>query len=108
MPDEPVMAEVDSRRVERILRNLVANALDHSESKPVKVTLRCSDAALAVSVRDHGVGMSAEEASRVFDRFWRADPSRDRTTGAAPIPETVNGDGTRRSSSAVRPPSAGA
>ncbi|HBD22227.1 MtrAB system histidine kinase MtrB [Dietzia kunjamensis] len=81
MPDEPVMAEVDSRRVERILRNLVANALDHSESKPVKVTLRCSDAALAVSVRDHGVGLKPGEETRVFNRFWRADPSRVRRSG---------------------------
>lgn len=81
VPDEPVMAEVDSRRVERILRNLVANALDHSESKPVKVTLRCSDAALAVSVRDHGVGLKPGEETRVFNRFWRADPSRVRRSG---------------------------
>ncbi|WP_096905882.1 MtrAB system histidine kinase MtrB [Dietzia sp. WMMA184] len=81
MPDEPVMAEVDSRRVERILRNLVANALDHSESKPVMVTLRCSDAALAVSVRDHGVGLKPGEETRVFNRFWRADPSRVRRSG---------------------------
>ncbi|MBS7547267.1 MtrAB system histidine kinase MtrB [Dietzia massiliensis] len=81
MPDEPVMAEVDSRRVERILRNLVANALDHCESKPVRVTLRGSDAALAVSVRDHGVGLKPGEETRVFNRFWRADPSRVRRSG---------------------------
>jgi two-component system sensor histidine kinase MtrB len=81
MPDEPVVAEVDSRRVERILRNLVANALDHSESKPVRVTLRGSDAALAVSVRDHGVGLNPGEESLVFNRFWRADPSRVRRSG---------------------------
>ena len=81
MPDEPVMAEVDSRRVERILRNLVANALDHCESKPVKVTLRSSDAALAVSVRDYGVGLNPGEETRVFNRFWRADPSRVRRSG---------------------------
>ena len=81
MPDEPVMAEVDSRRVERILRNLVANALDHCESKPVRVTLRGSDTALAVSVRDHGVGLKPGEETRVFNRFWRADPSRVRRSG---------------------------
>ncbi|MFN7244323.1 MAG: MtrAB system histidine kinase MtrB, partial [Dietzia cercidiphylli] len=81
MPAEPVVAEVDSRRVERILRNLVANALDHSESKPVRVTLRGSDAALAVSVRDHGVGLRPGEESLVFNRFWRADPSRVRRSG---------------------------
>ncbi|GAA1705535.1 MtrAB system histidine kinase MtrB [Dietzia cercidiphylli] len=81
MPAEPVVAEVDSRRVERILRNLVANALDHSESKPVRVTLRGSEAALAVSVRDHGVGLKPGEESLVFNRFWRADPSRVRRSG---------------------------
>ena len=81
MPDEAVIAEVDPRRVERILRNLIANALDHSESKPVKVTLRGSEAALAVSVRDRGVGLKPGEEALVFNRFWRADPSRVRRSG---------------------------
>ncbi|HMT49371.1 MAG TPA: MtrAB system histidine kinase MtrB [Dietzia sp.] len=81
MPDEPLVADVDPRRVERILRNLIANALDHSESKPVRVTLRGSDAALAVSVRDHGVGLKPGEETLVFTRFWRADPSRVRRSG---------------------------
>lgn len=81
MPEESVVADVDPRRVERILRNLVANALDHSESKPVRVTLRASDAALAVSVRDRGVGLKPGEEALVFNRFWRADPSRVRRSG---------------------------
>ena len=81
LPDEPLVAEVDSRRVERILRNLIANALDHSESKPVTVTMRASDAALAVSVRDRGVGLKPGEETLVFNRFWRADPSRVRRSG---------------------------
>ncbi len=81
IPDEPLIAEVDSRRVERVLRNLIANALDHSESKPVKVTMRASDAALAVSVRDRGVGLKPGEEALVFNRFWRADPSRVRRSG---------------------------
>src|SRR5699024_1139536 len=70
MPDEPIVGEVDSRRVERILRNLVANALDHSESKPVRVSVRGSEAALAVSVRDFGVGLKPGEEALVFNRFW--------------------------------------
>src|SRR5699024_3382038 len=81
MPDEPIVGEVDSRRVERILRNLVANALDHSESKPVRVSVRGSEAALAVSVRDFGVGLRPGEEKLVFNRFWRADPSRVRRSG---------------------------
>ena len=81
LPEEPVVAEVDSRRVERILRNLLANAVDHAEGKPVEVQLRGDGRAVAVTVRDHGVGLRPGEAALVFDRFWRADPSRDRRTG---------------------------
>ncbi|MFJ9844877.1 MtrAB system histidine kinase MtrB [Kitasatospora sp. NPDC101155] len=78
---EPVLAEVDSRRIERILRNLVVNALEHGEGRDVVVRLGSADGAVAVGVRDYGIGLKPGEASRVFHRFWRADPSRVRTTG---------------------------
>ena len=81
LPDAPVIAEVDPRRVERILRNLVGNAVEHGERKPVEVTLACDDAAVAITVRDHGVGLKPGEERLVFNRFWRADPSRARQTG---------------------------
>jgi two-component system sensor histidine kinase MtrB len=81
LPDPPVIAEVDQRRVERILRNLVGNAVEHAEGRPVTVTLACDEAAVAVSVRDHGVGLNPGEEKLVFNRFWRADPSRARQTG---------------------------
>jgi two-component system, OmpR family, sensor histidine kinase MtrB len=81
LPSVPVVAEVDSRRVERILRNLVGNAVEHGEGKPVVVTLAQGDEAVAVTVRDHGVGLKPGEAQVVFNRFWRADPSRARQTG---------------------------
>jgi two-component system sensor histidine kinase MtrB len=81
MPDGPVVADVDSRRVERILRNLLVNAVEHSEGRPVEVALRGDGRAVAVTVRDHGVGLRPGEAALVFDRFWRADPSRNRRTG---------------------------
>jgi two-component system sensor histidine kinase MtrB len=81
MPDGPVVADVDSRRVERILRNLLVNAVEHGEGRPVEVALRGDGRAVAVTVRDHGVGLRPGEAALVFDRFWRADPSRDRRTG---------------------------
>ncbi|MFC7486712.1 MtrAB system histidine kinase MtrB [Knoellia sp. CPCC 206453] len=77
----PVRAEVDERRVERILRNLVVNAIEHGDGKPITVHLRDGDGAVAVVVEDHGVGLRPGEASMVFTRFWRADPARARTTG---------------------------
>jgi two-component system sensor histidine kinase MtrB len=80
-PDEPVLVDMDSRRVERILRNLVGNALDHGEGKPVEITVGRDDAAAAVTVRDHGVGLRPGEAGLVFNRFWRGDTSRSRMTG---------------------------
>ncbi len=81
MPDSPVFASVDSRRVERILRNLVANAIDHSEGNPVVVAVRADDAVVAFTVTDQGVGLKPEQEDLVFNRFWRADPSRERRTG---------------------------
>ncbi len=81
LPDEPVIAEVDPRRMERMLRNLIGNAIEHGESHPVRVTLRCDDTAAAVTVRDHGIGLNPGEEKLVFNRFWRADPSRARQTG---------------------------
>lgn len=78
---ENTWAEVDSRRVRRVLRNLITNAIEHSEGKPVQVQVAADDTAVAVTVRDHGVGLKAEDAARVFDRFWRADPSRTRLVG---------------------------
>lgn len=80
-PDTPVIVDMDSRRVERILRNLVGNALDHSEGKPVVITVGYDDDAVAITVRDHGVGLRPGEAGLVFNRFWRGDQSRSRLTG---------------------------
>lgn len=81
MPDTAVIAEVDPRRVERILRNLLANALDHGEGKPVLLRLRANADAAAFVVRDQGVGLRPGEEKLVFNRFWRSDPSRVRRSG---------------------------
>jgi two-component system sensor histidine kinase MtrB len=78
-----VYAEVDPRRVERIVRNLVANAVDHGEGRPVDVTLAGDEHAVAVVVRDHGVGLRPGEAALVFNRFWRAEESRARRSGGS-------------------------
>lgn len=79
--EQPVIAEADARRVERVLRNLVVNAVEHGEGRDVIVKLAAAGGAVAVAVRDYGVGLKPGEATRVFNRFWRADPARARTTG---------------------------
>ncbi|GAA3673180.1 two-component system sensor histidine kinase MtrB [Nocardioides ginsengisoli] len=84
-PAVPVRADVDVRRVERIVRNLVTNAIDHAladdPTEAVLVRLASDDEAAAITVRDHGVGLAPGEASMVFNRFWRSDPARTRTSG---------------------------
>jgi len=81
LPTELVEVELDSRRIERLLRNLLANAIEHGDGKPIDVHVGADDKAVAITVTDYGVGMSIEQLSHVFDRFWRADPSRKRTSG---------------------------
>lgn len=80
-PAEEVIAEVDPRRVERILRNLIANAIDHAEHKPVRIRMAADEDTVAVTVRDFGVGLRPGEEKLVFSRFWRSDPSRVRRSG---------------------------
>ena len=75
------IAEVDSRRIRRILRNLITNAIEHGEGRPITVHVRGDEQGVAIAVRDHGVGFSAAEGGQVFNRFWRADPSRGRRVG---------------------------
>ncbi|MBE1876346.1 MtrAB system histidine kinase MtrB [Myceligenerans pegani] len=83
LPDGDTVADIDPRRIERIVRNLVVNAIEHSEGRPVEVTVGQDAGAVAVVVRDFGVGMTKPEVEHVFDRFWRADPARARTTGGS-------------------------
>jgi len=83
LPEQRCQADIDQRRVERILRNLLVNAIEHAEGTTVEVTVAGDAEAVAVTVRDTGVGMTIEESEHVFDRFWRADPARARTTGGS-------------------------
>jgi two-component system sensor histidine kinase MtrB len=78
---EPCKAEVDARRIERILRNLLVNAIEHGEGRPIDILVEGDNAAVAVAVRDHGVGFEAAQSKQVFHRFWRGDPARARTVG---------------------------
>jgi two-component system, OmpR family, sensor histidine kinase MtrB len=65
------------------LRNILVNAVEHGEGKDVVVTAAMDSDAVAVAVRDYGVGLGPGEEQLVFDRFWRADPARARTSGGS-------------------------
>jgi len=76
-----VQIRADIRRVERILRNLISNALDHADGKEVIATIVATDTEVGIGVRDFGAGLDESALIRVFDRFWREDPSRARVRG---------------------------
>jgi two-component system sensor histidine kinase MtrB len=78
---EVVTINADIRRVERIMRNLLSNALDHAEGKQIAVRVVATDTEVGIGVRDYGAGLDESALIRVFDRFWRADPSRARVRG---------------------------
>ncbi|MEN9324326.1 MAG: hypothetical protein RL414_80 [Actinomycetota bacterium] len=94
-PDELYSAHVDPRRIERILRNLISNAIDHSEGKGVEISLAQTEHEVAVGVRDYGIGFSERESERLFDRFWRADPSRSRIRGGTGLGLAIALDDTK-------------
>ncbi|MDO5736544.1 MAG: MtrAB system histidine kinase MtrB [Propionibacteriaceae bacterium] len=77
----PATAQMDSRRIRRILRNLLTNAIEHGDSRPIDITVASDANAVAVAVRDRGAGFLPSESGLVFERFWRADPSRNRVVG---------------------------
>jgi two-component system sensor histidine kinase MtrB len=92
---DPCPVECDPRRVDRILRNLIDNAIEHGEGRPIEVTVQADGSAAAVTVRDHGVGLSDEDIAQVFNRFWRADPARARTTGGTGLGLSIAMEDTR-------------
>ena len=95
LPAEATMAEVDRRRVERILRNLLVNAVEHGDGKDIVVSVGTDRDAVAIAVRDHGCGLRPGEAHMVFDRFWRADPARARTTGGTGLGLSISKEDAR-------------
>ena len=79
--ERPCNVVCDARRIERIVRNLLDNAIEHGNEKGVLVELAGDADVVSLTVRDFGVGLRPGEAGLVFNRFWRADPARARTTG---------------------------
>src|SRR4051794_4262860 len=100
-PDHPCLAEADVRRVERVVRNLVTNAIDHAHPDGERTTIARilirvagDDQAAAIAVRDYGVGLAPGESAMVFNRFWRADPARARTSGGTGLGLSISMEGT--------------
>lgn len=93
--DEPAIAEVDERRVRRIMRNLIVNAIEHGEQNPVDIQVAADADAVAITVRDHGVGFESGQVKKVFHRFWRADPARNRTIGGSGLGLSISMEDTR-------------
>lgn len=87
--------DIDRVRIERVLRNLLFNAIEHGESKPVDIYIATNATNLGVAVRDHGIGLSEEEAAQVFNRFWRADTSRKRTLGGTGLGLSITAEDVR-------------
>ncbi|MEX1210757.1 MAG: MtrAB system histidine kinase MtrB [Candidatus Nanopelagicales bacterium] len=92
---DPCPVECDPRRVDRILRNLLDNAVEHGEGQPVDIAVAGDGVAVAVTVRDRGVGLADADLTRVFDRFWRADPARARQTGGTGLGLSIAREDTR-------------
>ena len=79
VPTDPVNVRCNPGLVEEAVVNLIENALRHSQSPEVIVTVKAN----ALTVEDHGIGLSAEDKPHVFERFWRADASRTSDTGGS-------------------------
>ncbi|MBF6330786.1 sensor histidine kinase [Nocardia transvalensis] len=78
---DPIDAVLDPRRLDVVVANLVGNALTHG-APPVRVEVRADDEFVTVTVVDGGPGLPADDPNRVFDRFYKGDPSRSRSQGS--------------------------
>ena len=82
----PLMAAADPTRIRQVIGNLVKNAITHtSAGGAVKVEVSAVDGGFRIEVIDNGIGLSIDDQRRIFDRFWRADPSRSRNTGGTGV-----------------------
>ncbi|MEO8571509.1 MAG: HAMP domain-containing sensor histidine kinase [Chloroflexota bacterium] len=76
LPDAPLVVETDPRRLDRILGNLLDNAREHAAGAPVEVTLHSGRDDIVLTVLDRGPGVPPARLERIFERFYKADPSR--------------------------------
>jgi two-component system sensor histidine kinase MtrB len=76
LPLRSVVVETDPRRLERIVGNLLDNAREHAPGAPVTVSLVAAETAITIAVEDGGPGVEPDRLDRIFDRFYKSDPSR--------------------------------
>jgi signal transduction histidine kinase len=76
VPSEPLLTDTDPRRLERILGNLLDNAREHAPGSPVEVRLEAGRDEIVVAVVDRGPGVPPDQLAHLFERFYKADPSR--------------------------------
>jgi two-component system OmpR family sensor kinase len=82
LPSAEVFVLGDSQRIHQVVANLLANARTHTpDDSQIKVALNQGIAETIISVSDNGPGLSEDDQERIFERFFRADPSRARTSG---------------------------
>jgi two-component system sensor histidine kinase MtrB len=76
LPPTPLVAGSDPRRLDRILGNLLDNARDHAPGAPVEVALQATRDGAVIVVADRGPGITGDAIPHLFERFYKADPSR--------------------------------
>ena len=73
-PAEPVMVDYDERRIQRVLQNLIGNAIKYSpEAGDIQIGVSVQRGTAAISIRDHGIGIPEGDRGRVFERGYRAN-----------------------------------
>jgi two-component system sensor histidine kinase BaeS len=86
----PVWVNADPDRLRQVLGNLLSNAVRYTDAGGnVLVRVRSTVAEALLTVKDTGMGMTPYDMARVFDRFWRADPARQRATGGSGLGLTI-------------------
>jgi two-component system OmpR family sensor kinase len=82
--DEPIVVAGDDTRLRQVVGNLMRNALVHTPpATPIEVAVTTEDSVARMSVSDHGPGLRPDQLERIFEPFYRADPSRSRDSGGA-------------------------
>lgn len=89
LTDNLPQVQADAERIEQVVVNLLSNALRYTEQGTVWVKCWQETTKVWVAIQDTGPGIAPDDLPHVFDRFWRADRSRDRASGGTGIGLTI-------------------